>query len=489
MDEENLEGYSLDPEDWQGLRQLGHRMLDDMFDYQMNRTEGLVWQPMPDEVRQRFYTPVPQAGMAAEEVYQRFRSEVVPYSMGNSHARFWGWVMGNGTPLGMLADMLAAGLNPTMGGGAHAPALVELQVVDWCRQLFEMPEGTSGLLTSGGSVANLIGLAVARQYGADFDIRAEGVYGTQQRMTIYASSEVHSSVDKAIELLGLGNRSLRKIRVDENYRIDVEALRTTIDKDLAAGYKPIALVGCAGTTNTGAIDPLVELADIAQEYGLWYHIDGAFGALGYLAPELRPRLAGLSRADSLAFDLHKLVYLPMEIGGTLVRDEELHRRTFSLRPDYLHEGGRGLAAPQRWLSDYGIQLTRAFRALKAWMAFQAHGSEKIGKTILKNVDQAQYLMQLIEADPDLEVLAPTDLNIVCFRFAPASVPEDDFDGINEELLYRLQESGVAVPSSTMLNGHFAIRVSITNHRSRRQDFDLLVDEIKQKGEQLLAGGK
>lgn len=489
MERESLEAYSLDPDNWDDLRQLGHRMLDDMFDYQMNRTDDIVWQPMTDEVRAQFSTPVPQTGVPAEQVYQRFRSQVVPYSMGNSHARFWGWVMGNGTPLGMLADMLAAGLNPNMGGGDHAPALVELQVIEWCRQLFEMPEGTSGLLTSGGSVANLIGLAVARQYGADFDIRSDGLYGAEAKMTIYASAEVHSSVDKAVELLGLGNRQLHKIAVDENFRIDINALQAAIEQDRADGLKPIALIGCAGTTNTGAIDPLDQLADIAQQNGLWYHIDGAFGALAYLAPELQPRLAGLARADSLAFDLHKLVYLPMEIGGTLVRDEELHRHTFAIRPDYLHEGGRGLAAPQRWLSDYGIQLTRAFRALKAWMAFQTHGSEKIGKTILKNVEQANYLMGLIEASVDFEALAPTDLNIACFRYAPsAATPGVNLDALNEEILYRLQESGIAVPSSTTLNGHFAIRVSITNHRSRRQDFDLLLEQIERIGKQVLAEG-
>ena len=488
MDLDKLEGYSLDPENWQELRQLGHRMLDDMFDYQQGRSGDPVWQPMTPDVRGKFKFPLPEKGKPAAEVYQRFQTDVLPYSMGNSHARFWGWVMGNGTPMGMLAEMLAAGLNPNMGGGDHAPALVELQVIEWCRQLFDFPEGSSGLLTSGGSVANLIGLAVARQHGADFEVRKKGMHASEKILKVYASSEVHSSIDKAVELLGIGSDNLRKIPVDDHYRIQVEDLRKTIEEDLAEGARPIALIGCAGTTNTGAIDPLDRLADIAEEYEIWYHVDGAFGALAYMVPELRDQLVGMTRADSLAFDLHKWVYLPMEIGGTLVRDEEIHRRTFSLRPDYLHEAGRGLAAPQRWLSDYGIQLTRNFRALKAWMSFQFHGAEHIGRTIHKNVEQARYLSELVEASESLELIAPTDLNIVCFRFNPGGLEEPDLNSMNQEILYSLQESGVAVPSGTTLRDRYVIRCSITNHRTRRQDLDRLVRTVEEIGGNLIAQG-
>lgn len=475
---------SLDPEHWSELRALGHRMLDDMFDHQQGRLEGPVWQPMPAEVRERFKTPLPQETRSEEEVYEIFRTEILPYAMGNTHARFWGWVMGNGTPLGMLADMLASGVNPNMGGGDQAPNLVELQVVEWCRQMFDLPEGGSGLLTSGGSVANLIGLAVARQHGADFDVRKDGVAAAPKPMTLYGSEEMHSSLDKAVELLGLGRQHLRKIPVDERMRVDLNALRERIEADLEAGCQPIALIATAGTVNTGAIDPLDEVADLAEEFGLWYHIDGAFGALAYLAPELRTRLKGLNRADSLAFDLHKWFYLPFEIGCTLVRDEEIHRQTFALRPDYLHEGTRGIATGVRWLSDYGIQLTRGFRALKAWMAFQVHGVDRVGDVILKNVRQAEYLADRVEKSDLLELLAPVDLNVVCFRYRPAGLQEQELNALNEELLYEIQESGVAVPSSTMVDGHYALRCAITNHRSRQSDFDALLEAVERIGGRL-----
>lgn len=475
---------ALDPEDWSKLRQLGHQMLDDMFDFQQSRLEGPVWQPIPDEVRQGFQSPLPADIQTADQVYQRFKDEILPYSTGNTHARFWGWVMGNGTPLGMLADMLASGLNPNMGGGDQVPNLVELQVIDWCRQMFDFPEGSSGLLTSGGSVANLIGLAVARHHGADFDLRRDGVAAAPKPMTMYGSQEMHSSLDKAVELLGLGLNHLRKIEIDDRFRISTEALRRQLEADLAAGFQPIALIGCAGAVNTGAVDPLDELADIAEEYDLWYHIDGAFGALAYLAPELRDRLQGLSRADSLAFDLHKWFYLPFEIGCTLVRDEQVHRSTFTLRPDYLHEGARGLSGGKRWLSDYGIQLTRGFRALKAWMAFQVHGVELIGNTIHENVLQAEYLAELVEASPRLELLAPVDLNVVCFRYRPDELDSDKLDEVNEEILYRLHESGEAVPSGTHVRDRYALRCAVTNYRSRRSDFDALVEAVERMGKQI-----
>lgn len=477
----------LDPEQWSELRELGHRMLDDLFDYHQSRFDGPVWQPIPDEVRARFSAPLPTQTRSADEVYDDFRENVMPYATGNTHARFWGWVMGNGTPLGMLADMLASGINPNMGGGDQAANLVELQVIEWCQQMFDFPAGSSGLLTSGGSVANLIGLAVARQYGADHDLRALGVAAAEAQPTLYGSEEMHSSLDKAVELLGLGRQHLRKIPVDERFRIDTGALRRQIEVDRSDGYRPIALIGCAGTVNTGAIDPLDELADIAAENDLWFHVDGAFGALAYLAPDLRLRLQGLSRADSLAFDLHKWFYLPFEIGCTLVKDEELHRRTFATRPDYLHEGARGPGGGKRWLSDYGIQLTREFRALKAWMAFQVHGLEVIGQAIDENVRQAEYLAGLIDQADRLELLSPVDLNVVCFRYRPEGFAAEALNELNEEILYRIQESGEAVPSSTNVNGNFALRCAITNYRSRRSDFDALVAAVKRHGEQLVSG--
>ena len=477
---------TLDPENWDEFRQLGHRMLDDMIDHLQHVRQGKVWQPAPDDVRRRFLEPLPQDGQAAEITYESFQSDILPYNMGNVHPRFWGWVMGNGTPLGMLADMLASGLNPNLGGGDTAPAAVETQVINWCKQMVDFPDGASGLLVSGGSMANLVGLAVARTAKAGYDVRQQGLLAGGAQLTFYGSSEMHSSLHKAVELMGMGSDSLRRIPVDDDYRIDLAALEAQIKADMDVGLKPIGLIGCAGTVNGGAVDPLEALADLAARYDLWYHVDGAFGALAYLDESAKPRLKGMERADSIAFDLHKWVYLPFEIGCVLVRDAEAHYRTFAANPDYLEHAAGGLAGAKLWYGDYGVQLTRGFRALKAWMAFKTYGTRKIGRMIGKNLQQARYLAKLVEAEPSLELLSPVDLNIVCFRFTAPGFEGDRLDQLNQTLLIRLQESGVAVPSSTVMRGKFALRCAITNHRTRFEDFDRLVEAVLEIGAQTAA---
>ncbi len=479
-----IQEENLDPQDWQSLRSLGHQMLDDMLDYLENVRERPVWQPMPETVRELFKQPLPLEPEGAEQAYRQFQETVLPYSMGNTHPRFWGWVMGNGTVLGVLADMLAAGLNPNMGGGDHAPVQVEQQVIDWCKQMFAFPAEASGLLVSGGSMANLVGLAVARYARAEIDIRQQGVAAAPRRMTLYGSKEMHSSLQKAVELLGLGNEALRRIPVNERFEIDVPALAQAIANDRADGFLPICVIGNAGTVNTGAIDDLEALAELCVAENLWFHVDGAFGALAALSPNLKARVKGIQRADSLAFDLHKWMYLPFEAGCVLVQDAETHRRAFSLTPDYLAHGQRGLAGGSVWFSDYGIQLTRGFRALKVWMSLKEHGARKFGRLIQQNVDQAIYLGELVDAAPELERLAPVTLNIVCFRFTVPGMDEAALNAFNQELLIRLHESGIAAPSYTTLNGHYALRAAITNHRSRREDFDMLVEAVIRLGRQL-----
>ncbi len=487
MDEPIINEESLDPQDWEAMRALGHRMVDDMLTYLETVREREVWQPVPAPIREHFREPLPREPEAPERVYQEFVDNILPYPMGNIHPRFWGWVMGNGTVLGMLAEMLAAGMNPNLGGGNHVANYVEAQVIDWCREMVGFPKGTSGLLVSGGSMANLVGLTVARNTKAGFDIRRAGVAAAPARMTVYGSREVHSSIPKAVELLGLGDESLRLLPVNDRYEIDVAALERAIAEDRAAGYKPICLVGNAGTVNTGAVDDLNALADICARENLWFHVDGAFGALAALAPGLRDRVAGMERADSIAFDLHKWMYMPFEVGCALVRREDDHRRAFSLTPEYLaHAGERGLASGAVWFSDYGVQLTRGFRALKVWMSLKEHGVDKYGRLIQQNVDQACYLAELIQKEPELELLAPVTLNVVCFRFRAPGLDDEKLNELNQELLIRLHESGSAVPSYTTLDGKYALRMANTNHRSRREDFEILVREVLRLGRELTA---
>jgi glutamate/tyrosine decarboxylase-like PLP-dependent enzyme len=476
---------TLDPQDWEAMRALGHRMVDDMLDYLRDQRERPVWQPIPEEVKAHLRQPLPLEPQPPEQVYQDFVEHVLPHPMGNIHPRFWGWVVGTGTPLGMLADMLAAAMNPNLGGAEHVANYVELQVLEWCKRMLAYPQAASGLLVSGGSMANLVGLAVARVAKAEFDVRRRGQGAALRPMLLYGSQEMHSSLQKAVELLGLGGDALRMIPVDADYQINIPALEAAIAADRAAGGYPFCLIGNAGTVNTGAVDDLNRLADLAAREGMWFHVDGAFGALAALSPELRPLLAGMERADSLAFDLHKWMSMPIEVGCILVRDAEAHYGAFALTPAYLSHGERGLAGAALWFNNYGIQLTRGFRALKVWMSLKEHGLRKYGRVIQQNVEQARYLAALVDAAPELERLAPVPLNIVCFRFRADGLDEAALNRLNQELLVRLHESGAAAPSYTTLDGKYALRVAHVNHRSRREDFDMLVSAVIRLGRELV----
>ncbi len=478
---------SLDPQDWNELKELGHRMVEDMVDYLASVRDRPAWEPVSDQARDALRQPVPREPQGAQRAYLDFREHVLPFPMGNIHPRFWGWVIGTGTASGALAEMLAATLNPNVGGGNHVANDVEAQVIAWCKALMGFPAAASGLLTSGGSMANLVGLTVARNAHLGFDVREHGLQASSNRWTLYGSTQMHSSIQKAVELLGLGHSSLREIPVDDDYQIDTDRLEQTLSGDREAGYRPFCLVGNAGTVNTGAFDDLNALADIAEREDLWFHVDGAFGAWARLTSQLHHRVQGMERADSLAFDLHKWMYVNYEAGCTLVRDEEAHRRSFSLTPDYLEHAERGLGSGDLWFSDYGVQLSRGFRGLKIWMSFKEHGLDKYARLIQQNVDQARYLAELVQQTPSLELKAPVPLNIVCFRYAPEGIDPDVLDRLNREILMELHEQGIAVPSYTMLGGAYVIRVAITNHRSRRGDFDLLVREVVRLGDELRDG--
>jgi aromatic-L-amino-acid/L-tryptophan decarboxylase len=480
---------TLDPADWTSFRALAHRMLDDTLDHLAGLRSLPAWQNMPASIRHSFNEPVPVEPGGPESAYREFVERVRPYPNGNLHPRFWGWVQGTGTPLAMMADMLASALNPHMAGFNQAPALVEHQVLSWLTELMGFPRETTGVLVSGGTMANLIGLTVARHAKAGFDIREHGLQsGRGPRLVFYASSETHGWCQKAAELLGLGNSAFRRVPSTAEHRIDLEALGDLIRCDRRDAMHPFCVVGTAGTINTGATDDLVAIAQVCRTEKLWFHVDGAFGALARLSGKLRHIVDGIELADSLAFDLHKWMYLPFEIGCVLVRDPAAHAAAFALQQNYFGDSARGLVAGGLPFADRGIELTRSFRALKAWISLKAHGVDQYARLIEQNVAQAQFLARLIEAHTNLELLAPVPLNVVCFRYSAPGFDEASLNSLNQELLVRLQESGIAVVSSTLLDRKFALRAAITNHRSRREDFAALVAAVVEFGAELARGG-
>jgi glutamate/tyrosine decarboxylase-like PLP-dependent enzyme len=474
----NLNG-TLDPGDWAAFRAQGHRMLDDMFNYLEHIRERPVWQPMPGEVRSRFRGELPVAPSELSAVHEEFLRDILPYSNGNVHPGFMGWVHGGGNPAGMLAEMLAAGLNANLGGRDHAPIEVERQIVQWMRELFGFPKTATGLFVTGTSMANLIAVLVARDAALGFDARRAGVGAAKKLLTGYTSAAAHGSLRKAFDLAGLGSDALRLIPVDARHQINLAALKRTIESDRRGGFTPFLVAGTAGTVDIGAIDDLDGLAAIAGDEQLWLHVDGAFGALGILTPEIAPRLAGIEAADSLAFDFHKWGQVPYDAGFVLVRDGELHRKAFASPAAYLDRETRGLAAGSNWPCDLGPDLSRGFRALKTWFTLKVYGLHALGESIARTCELARYLEQRVAASEELELLAPVALNIVCFRYRA-----EDADRVNARIAIEVQESGVAAPSTTRLGGALALRAAITNHRTERSDIDALVDATLAAGRRL-----
>ena len=475
---------SLDPADWSDLRALGHRMVDDMFDHLANLREGPVWRPMPDASRQELRRALPRDPTPAASVYQDFQRLVQPYSTGNLHPRFMGWVHGGGNPVGMLAELLAGGLNANLGGRDHAPIEIERQVVAWSAEMLGFPASASGVLVTGTSIANLIGVLVARSAHQGPSVRQRGL--GDAALVAYTSAAAHGCLPRAMEMAGLGREALRMIPCDSQGRMRRDVLARRVAEDRASGMSPFLLVGTAGTVDIGAVDDLDALADFAAEQGLWFHVDGAFGAIAALAPKLRPLLSGIERADSVAFDFHKWAQVPYDAGCILVRDRARQLETFGAEAAYLRREQRGLAGGGVWPCDLGPDLSRGFRALKVWMTLSVYGADRIGAIAQQTCDLAVEMAAMIDREPALRRLAPVALNIVCFRYIAA---EGDLDRLNADIVADLQEAGIAAPSTTTVDGVLAIRAAIVNHRTNHADLAITIDAILRAGQTRTAAAK
>jgi aromatic-L-amino-acid decarboxylase len=473
------------------IRRIGYRVVDLIADHLTTLPGEPVFRPVPPELAQQFLsTPPPQDPVSADDILNAFQQTIEPYPFGNGHPRFWGWVNSPPAVMGVFADALAAAMNPSCAGGNHAAIYVERQVTAWFREMLGFPATSMGLLVSGGSMATMTALAVARHLKSGVDVRADGLRDAPAPFAFYMSAEAHSCARKAIELLGFGSASVRTIATGVDYRMNVEALEAAIADDHARGVRPIAVIATGGSTNTGAIDDLFSIADLCRRHDVWMHVDAAYGGPAILSTEYAGALRAVAQADSVALDPHKWLFVPVEAGLVIVRDAEAMRSAFSLVPPYVRQSGSaGEVYGLPWFSEYGFQQTRGFRALKVWMTLQQFGLSGYREAIEENLALAGYLADRVRSAPDLELAAPTSLSVVCFRFVDGSLgSEDAIASVNRSLLERLQLGGDAFITSTELRGRFTLRACFVNYRSRREDVDRLLAAVRTIGQELLRTG-
>ncbi|CAF1285633.1 unnamed protein product [Adineta ricciae] len=489
---------SLDPVDWSSAKSVAHQTLDATLNCIQTRRDKPVWQPIPDDIRSVINDEsLPKHGLTLAKVCDDVCNYVLPYARGNTHPRFWGWAMGEGTLGGILAEMLTATININAGGCTHSAVLVERKVIHWMRQIFGFPKTEhGGIVVSGTSMATIVALASARRRLLT-NVREDGIVNAP-RLIVYASTEVHMCVIKALELLGMGSKAIHFISVDHDFRMNIDELKAAIDDDQKNGFLPFCIIGNAGmdvsqtvsvhfrlsipgTVNTGAFDNLSEIASIARTQNLWFHVDGAFGSLIILDPQRRHLVHGIEQADSLAFDFHKWLHCPYDAGCVLIRDGNDLLSTFSVHQSYLANTERGCAGDKPWFCDLGSELSRSFRALKVWVTLREHGTIKLGEKIGDNCEQAQYLGSLLEKHASLvRVIRPITLNIVNFRVEPEELDRSNealIDVFNNELLADIQISGIAVASTTRIHRRLYIRVCIISHRTVLEDFDIFVNNL------------
>jgi aromatic-L-amino-acid decarboxylase len=477
---------TLDPQDWEKLRVLGHKMLDDMLTYLQNIRDVQPMSP-PREAIADICAPLTLEGEGEKKVYEVFQRSILPYTVSLTRPRFWGLVAGTGSPYGMLAEMLRAGINGAQEF-SMAEGQVHRQVINYIKELLGFPKEAGGVLVTGGSEANFTGLAVARNAKAQIDIKAKGLQSIPQKMTLYCGDETHHCLERSVELLGLGNESLRKIPTDKDCRIKLGALKKTIDADRKRNTKPFCIIGCAGTVNSGAFDDLNALADIAQKENMWFHVDGAFGAWVRISKTHRHLADGIERADSLAVDLHKWMCMPYGIGCTLVKDRLAHYSTFVYghEAEYLKSAFTQIEEQLDNPHNLALPLSRSFTSLKAYMLLRAYGKNKYGNLIQQNIDQINYLARLIRKEPDMEIGAPVASNIVCFRYKPTKLGEAELEKLNKLIFVDISKRSFLMISDTTIKGKYLLRACNVNHRTKRQDLEFLVDEVRKTGARIFS---
>ena len=493
---------SLDISD-QAMRDLSEQFVALARDYFSGVSQMPVFpQKTGAEIRPQFDTPPTVEAEPLEHLLGECR-EMIDASRHNGHPRFFGYVASGSTPVGAFADLLASAVNPSVTSwrSAPAPTQIERTVVRWLGSLIGYDNDASGILTSGGSMANLTALLIAHRVKSGAQASLEGLWNSGPPMTIYASDQIHLSIRKAADILGLGQRHVRLLPSNDNFQLNVRALREAIESDRQNGLRPFCVIASAGTAATGAIDPLAETANVAREFGLWFHIDGAYGAPAAMIPDQRANFLGLERADSISLDPHKWLYTPVDCGCLLFHDPNAARKAFVTEADYIkvHEQGE-TESFAFW--DYGIELSRRFRALKIWLTLKYYGSRRIAESLADDIALAKYLAERVETAEEFELLAPVELSICCFRYLPARLRQRldttnnneeraainaEVNRLNERIMHSVQRAGDAYLSNAMLGGKFGLRACIINFRTTRADIDITFDVVQKAARQMDAG--
>lgn len=439
----------------------------------------------PEEVIALFDEPLPEVSSEIDSVLSEVREKVLESITNSAGPKYFGYITGGGNQVAVLAEMIKASLNQNNLKWHSSPVSTEMEklVMRWVAEFIGYPTSSAGVLLSGGSVANFNCMAVARKIKSPVDVAEEGMYGSPPQ-TVYVSAEGHSSFDKAVDMLGMGKKYLRKIPVDEELRIDIEALRKVIHADKEKGYHPICAIGVAGTTNTGTVDDLSAVAEVCEQHNLWYHVDAAYGGPAAKVDSVSHLFKGIERADSVVVNPHKWMFVPFEAGGVLVKNPEHLRATFSTIPDYLKSDQTG--EPRTDLMEYNLPLTKEFKALKVWMTLKAYGARKIRETINEDIEKAKYLVDRIKNEPYLSLMAPAPLSIVCFRYSPpgTALSERELNNLNDAIIHHIEQDGRVFLTGTKIRGETAMRVCFINHRTERKHIDELVEVVLEIGKEV-----
>lgn len=478
----------LSPEEF---RKLGYRAIDMMADYYAELRDKPVFAPYTSEqVEEVFREPLPEQGQDPFRVLEEWERKVLPYATHLGSPRYFGFVNGSGSMIGTLADALAASINMNPGAWKPAPSATEVErrTIAWLAELIAYPNDCGGLFTSGGTMANFTAVLTALRNTAGFDTTMEGLQSSQRpgRYTIYMSDhEGHVSIKRVADLLNLGRQAVRLVKSQDDFRMDPEDLERVLDEDIENGDVPFCVVGQVGSINVGAIDPLEDIARICHERGIWFHADGACGAVGAMLPEKQALYRGLELADSVTLDPHKWLYIPYECGCVLVRDPEKLRRSFSMTAPYL----RG-SLPTEYTGldylEYGPQMSRGFRALKVWMTLKHYGADGYRKLLRQNIACAEHLDRLVRASEDFEAIHEPGLFIYSFRYAPASEADrlqvDSYlDDLNQQIADAIQLSGTAFIMSSKIRGSVVLRLSICSHRTTQADMNQVFGKLAELG--------